>query len=768
GMSMKEKPLADSRKTFWLSVGMIFSFCLLIDYVVAFGLRMIDFLLEHKDELMELPDGTAKDLAVTYLTSPIETVSFAIGLELYQYAQLILLGIFAYTTFQTWRKLKPHTVEDASEYGGLGSASLSDEVTIFDEIDITDDRKEEGTVLAVYNDKLMIHKEDSFLNRHVCVIGGSGSGKTKCYILNNVVNTKNKSIVVSDPKGEIYELTSREKREQGYEVYLINFSNMELSDMYNSIDYVGLDQDAEKFATTLVLGGEEGQQSGDSFWQEQAVSLITAGILYVRENLQKEQHSMEYVYNLLTEPSEKELKNLFANLEEESSARIAFGVVKNATDKTWGGIVSNAAKAMKLWKLKSVRTFSKYSSFKLADIGKRKIALYVVIPLADRTYRALINTFFAQLFQELCAYADTNHNTLDIPVRFLLDEFANIGKMPDFAERLSTVRSYGMEVSIIAQSIGQLMDRYGEKQTGEIMSNCDTTLFLGTNDLDTAKYFSERLGVTTKRLRNDSQTPGEFDSNQQAYTYVQRPLKTPDELLNQMKNNDCYVFQRGRLPIHAQKAWVANWFADQVGEKTDMGWHLPEKQTKAQANETKEEAPTEAVESDMASKKETQEEKQDESQTATSTTGEEQTTTETTENKQLKEGQNTEGTVSLPITVKRELWGDEVLQPVRVENKNGRIHASYTMDLEAEEEGEEGVQFLVKKNPTCMMADIDFAPHHDVKETEEHFLIRVTEAIQQITILLIYKEQKRDFSPVEHIEEKEAQRRKEQKEKAEV
>lgn len=117
---------------------------------------------------------------------------------------------------------------------------------------------------------------------------------------------------------------------------------MALSDMYNSIDYVGLDEDAEKFATTLVLGGEEGQQSGDSFWQEQAVSLITAGILYVRENLPKEQHSMEYVYNLLTEPSEKELKNLFANLEEESSARIAFGVVKNATDKTWGGIVSNA------------------------------------------------------------------------------------------------------------------------------------------------------------------------------------------------------------------------------------------------------------------------------------------------------------------------------------------------------------------------------------------------------------------------------------------
>ncbi|MDA2639434.1 hypothetical protein PDQ79_34350, partial [Bacillus cereus] len=73
-MSMKEKPLADSRKTFWVSVGMIFSFCLLIDYVVAFGLRMIDFLLEHKDELMELPDGTAKDLAVSYLTSPIETV----------------------------------------------------------------------------------------------------------------------------------------------------------------------------------------------------------------------------------------------------------------------------------------------------------------------------------------------------------------------------------------------------------------------------------------------------------------------------------------------------------------------------------------------------------------------------------------------------------------------------------------------------------------------------------------------------------------------
>ncbi|MGQ3740874.1 type IV secretory system conjugative DNA transfer family protein, partial [Bacillus sp. Fil] len=393
---------------------------------------------------------------------------------------------------------------------------------------------------------------------------------------------------------------------------------------------------------------------------------------------------------------------------------------------------------------------------------------YVVIPVADRTYRALINTFFAQLFQELYAYADTNHNQLHVPVRFLLDEFANIGKIPDFAERLSTTRSYGIEVSIIIQAMGQLMDRYGEKQTDEIMANCDTTLFLGTNDLGTAKYFSERLGVTTKRLRNDSQTPGEFDSNQQSYTYVQRPLKTPDELLNQMDENECYVFRRGKLPIHAQKAWIDNWFADQVGEKADMGWHLPENQTKAQANKTKEEAPTEAVESDVASKKETQEEKKDESQTATSKTGEEQTTTETTENKQQKEGQNTEETVSLPITVKRELWGDEVLQPVQVEKKNGRIHASYTMELEADEEGEEGVQFLVQKHPACMMTDIEFGPQHDVTETEEQFLIQVKEAIQQITLSLIYKEKKRDFSPVEHIEEKEVQRRKEQKEKAEV
>ncbi|MEB8750747.1 hypothetical protein P4G85_20800, partial [Bacillus cereus] len=267
-------------------------------------------------------------------------------------------------------------------------------------------------------------------------------------------------------------------------------------------------------------------------------------------------------------------------------------------------------------------------------------------------------------------------------------------------------------------------------------------------------------------LRNDSQTPGEFDSNQQAYTYVQRPLKTPDELLNQMKNNDCYVFQRGRLPIHAQKAWVANWFADQVGEKANMGWHLKEKS--AESSIPKEEKPKETVESSCVSEDEKQEENQDESQASVPSEGEVQETTETPESEKQKEEQNTEETVSLPITVKRELWGDEVLQPVGIEKKNGRIHALYTMDLEAEEEGEEGVQFLVQKNPACMMTDIEFVPDHDVKETEEQFLIQVKEAIQHITLSLIYKEQKRNFSPVEHIEEKEAQRRKEQKEKAGV
>ncbi|MCI0767294.1 VirD4-like conjugal transfer protein, CD1115 family [Bacillus sp. TL12] len=739
-MSIKEKPLADSRKTFWLSVGMIFSFCLLIDYVVAFGLRMIDFLLEHKDELMDLPDGTAKDLAITYLTSPIETISFAIGLELYQYAQLILLGIFGYATFQTWRKLKPHTMEDASQYGGLGSASLSSEEEIFDGKNITDDRNQEGTVLAIYNDKMMIHKPESKLNRNVFIGGGSGSGKTQCYILPNIVNTTEKSIVVSDPKGELYELTSREKRKQGYEVYLINFSNMALSDMYNSIDYVGLDQDAEKFATTLVLGGEEGQQSGDTFWKEQAISLITAGILYVRENLPKEQHSMPSVYTLLTEPSEKELKKMFAKLAEDSSARMAFGVVKNATEKTWAGIVSNAAAAMKLWKLKSVRNFSKYSSFQLADIGKRKIALYVVIPVADRTYRALINTFFAQLFQELYAYADTNHNRLDVPVRFLLDEFANIGKIPDFAERLSTTRSYGIEVSVIVQSIGQLMDRYGEKQTDEIIANCDTAIFLGTNALDTAKYFSERLGVTTKRLRNDSQTPGELDSNQHSYTYVQRPLKTPDELLNQMDENECYVFQRGKLPIHAEKAWAYQWFKEQAGEKAELGWHLKEERPEPITLEEEKLEPISVSEESLE--------------------GEEQANEQNEDNKQE------ESSLEFPITIQRELWGDMVVQPTNCMNKNGRIHTSYTVILEDEEE--EAIKLLVAKNTAFEMTDIETSVTYELTETETDIHIQLTESIQQTSFVLIYKEKKSEFSPFEHQEEKEAQRRKEKKEKVEV
>lgn len=719
--------------------GILALFILILDYISAVGLRMLFFLLQNKDDIVNMQDGHVPNTFLEYLINPLETLTYAMNEQLYMVLQILFIALFLYGAFRTYRKLRSHKLEDASVYGAFGTTRFAEEDEVFDKKgEITNNINEDGTLLGRFNNKFIVKKEKGRLNSNVFAVGGSGSGKTQAYILLNILNTTTKSIVVTDPKGELYELTSKQKETQGYEIRLINFSNMKLSDFYSPLTYSREEQDAEKFATTLVMAGNEKGKTPD-FWEDQAISLITAGILYVQEKYQKnatDLYTMASVYTLLTEPNEEELKKLFADLPQNSSAKIAFASVKNAEEKTWSGIVSSANRALKLWKLKTVREFTSQSNFELSDLGKRKIALYVVIPVADTTYRSLINTFFSQLFQELYAYADKNHNKLDVKVKILLDEFANIGKIPNFAERLSTTRSYGIEVSVIAQSIGQINDRYGKEQTDEIIGNCDMFIFLGTNATATAKEVSEKIGVTTKRMRNESHNLEQWDNGQHSYSYISRALMTPDELLR-LPKDECIISLNGMLPIRAEKAWAYQYLTDfyNPNHKDSLGWHLEKQMNVDKVTEEVAVSPEKTEENEKSEKCEA--------------------TTLETEVEAIEETE-----VQLPEDFLLTLSVDQQemkIEPIDIEEDGDRVYVKYELYFKNPKNGLLTMtqeQFEIKD----FEADMPVDPY---KEGECYYL--ELHALQSLEFTISYREKRNDLDIHEEIRKKQKDEMKKKK-----
>jgi len=156
---------------------------------------------------------------------------------------------------------------------------------------------------------------------------------------------------------------------------------------------------------------------------------------------------------------------------------------------------------------------------------------------------------------------------LPVPVRFLMDEFSNIGRIPEFSEILSTSRSYNIEISIVIQNITQLQDRYGEKQAEEIIGNCDHKLFLGANDKTTAQYFSDILGLTTMQVQGESVSSGDRSNSESiSQNYTGRSLENIDELMRK-DSEYAYLLRAGQRPVKGKKAWQSKLFPNVLTEE---------------------------------------------------------------------------------------------------------------------------------------------------------------------------------------------------------
>lgn len=422
-------------------------------------------------------------------------------------------------------------------------------------------------------------RSDSGLNKHIITYGATGSGKSRGFVKPLMLKMaqlleagkSKQSMIIVDPKAELFEQYSEFLKDCGYTVRAFNLLDMENSDGWNCIGETEGDVDmVQSVAETIIRNTSEDGQKAD-FWDKAEQNLLIALILYVQsmrdpvtnELLPIHERSLGTIYKILSSESAKSLDAKFQRLPLDHPARGPYGIFKQAASNLWGNVFIGLGSRMNVFQNKLVDKITKYHEIDLELPGKQPCAYFCIISATDTAYEFLSSLFFSMLFKKLSDYARKHgdkRGRLPVEVNFVMDEFCNVGKLLDFKKTISVVRGYGINCQIIVQSIAQLSDRYPVKEWEEIVGNCDTQLVLGCNDMMTSEYISKRCGSVTIQLTNSMapQTPlfspitREVTGYRQTKSNNTRPLMYPEEIL-QMDNKECLVLIRGQKPLKGLK-----------------------------------------------------------------------------------------------------------------------------------------------------------------------------------------------------------------------
>lgn len=386
---------------------------------------------------------------------------------------------------------------------------------------------------------------------------GSGSGKSASYSIPNAYQMLG-SYVFTDPKGELYDRTAGYLKEHGYEIKVLNLVRPEYSDGYNPLMHIESELDVDVVANTIIKGQKSDNSSADPFWDDSAEMLLKSLIYYLIAKRPEEEQNLASCAELVRAANANGGSNLLSELMSElpydHPARMNYKSIEVAPEKTYSSILSTLQSKLGKFDSKDIAELTSTDTINFEEIGNRKTAVYVISSDTHTAYDFLLTIFFSQMIQQLYDYADRNGGALKQQTFFILDEFANIGKIPDFDKKISTSRSRKISFSVILQNVDQLEAVY-EKSYETIMGNCDTHLFLGSNSYKTVEYFSKALGektigrdsISVNRDRQNWKT-GKSVSDQ----VMARALMTPDEL-RRMDNDLCIIYEKGIKPVKANK-----------------------------------------------------------------------------------------------------------------------------------------------------------------------------------------------------------------------
>ncbi len=356
---------------------------------------------------------------------------------------------------------------------------------------------------------------DSFetkLNNNVLVVGGSGCGKTTGIVIPNIKQATG-SYIVTDPKGNLHKKLGGYLKNRGYNVLKLDLSNPNGEIRYNFLDYIEEEHDVIKIAHILMSGaGRKGFEGDNAYFYQCAELLLGSAIASVKW-LEKYKPSIKCIGPLLTYCSntlmrftgqaQKNDSEIQTDKWEDLSDRLLRSFAGGFADETKASICSTIGSVLGKLDTAGVEKMmlSDNKRLDIRDIGRKRTALFVTVSDTDRSMDVLANIFFTQAMSVLCRYADTKcrGESLPVPVRFIMDDFATNCTIEDFPRMISSIRSRNISAMIMIQAESQLEDRFAS-ESFTIISNCDSYLYLGGNDLETAKRIAERADIPFKKV----------------------------------------------------------------------------------------------------------------------------------------------------------------------------------------------------------------------------------------------------------------------------
>ena len=395
------------------------------------------------------------------------------------------------------------------------------------------------------------------------VIGGSGSGKTRFFVKPQLMQLHS-SYVVTDPKGTILIECGKLLERAGYRIKVLNTINFKKSMHYNPLAYIKSEKDILKLVNVLIENTKgEGEKSGEDFWIKSERLLYSAYIGYIWYEAPEEEKNFITLLDMINASEAREddenfkspVDMLFERLEQRDPEHFAvkqYRKFKLAAGKTLKSILVSCGARLATFDIKELRDLMEYDELELDTLGDRKTAFFVIISDTDATFNFVVAMMYSQLFNLLCDKADNEYSgRLPVHVRCLLDEFANIGKIPNFEKLIATIRSREISAAIILQSQSQLKAIYKDN-ADTIIGNCDSTLFLGGKEKTTLKELSEVLGKETIDLYNTSETRSNQNSYGLSYQKLGKELMSQDELAV-MDGGKCILQLRGVRPFLSDK-----------------------------------------------------------------------------------------------------------------------------------------------------------------------------------------------------------------------
>lgn len=412
--------------------------------------------------------------------------------------------------------------------------------------------------------------EKTGLAGNLLVAGAPKTGKSWGFVRPFVLQCvkRHESLVLSDPKSELYNSMAGYLADQGYEVRVFNLLDMEFSDHWNPIGEADHDPRLIPVIASTIIANTSSEKETNDFWSMAELNLLTALLYFVQQDTDGagrlkplSERRLGRILELLSEDGLKQIDGTIKRLPAGHPAKGPYGLFLNAKENLRGNIVIGLGNRLNVFHDKLVNALTADSTIDLTLPGRKPCAYFCILSAQDSTYTFLSSLFFTMLFSRLEAYARREKKgRLPVTVNFLLDEFPSIGKLGDFKRSIAFTRSFGMNCQILVQSIAQLADMYPRHEWEEIVACCDATICLGINDLTSARFISDKCGMATIQVTNNQQpqTPlfSPLQNNIRPYSMTrsntQRALMQPDEVLR-LDNRQCIVLLRGQLPMMLYK-----------------------------------------------------------------------------------------------------------------------------------------------------------------------------------------------------------------------